>query len=114
MKVYCSHLNKSFTKSSNYYRCNFCGFGWYKIDSIPLIVIGYTEYLEANPNYHEEHEEKDLTKKNWNRCVYCKDLLEKRKHRLCNLKAHLKDVKKQHAEFTENILIVLRGFRKDR
>jgi hypothetical protein len=114
MKVYCSHLSKTFTKASNYYHCNFCGNGWYGINPAPLVIVGFTDAYEASPSYMDSFVEKDLSKKNWTRCPYCKDLLEKRKHVLCNLKDYFRDARKQHAEFVVNIMIVLRGFKKDK
>jgi len=114
MKVYCSHLNKTHTKKSNYYHCHFCENGWYAIDPAPLIIIGYTDAYEASPSYIDSFIEKDLSKKNWTRCHVCKDLLAKRKHTICNLKVYFKDVRQQHAEFMVNIMIVLKGFKKDK
>lgn len=114
MKIYCSHLNKTFTKSSNYYHCHFCGYGWYTQDAIPLVVIGYTDAYEASPNYHDAFIEKDLSKKKFKRCAVCRDLLEKRKHTLCAFKAGFKEWRKRHNEIMNNVMIVLRGFRKDK
>lgn len=114
MKIYCSHLNKILIKSSNYYKCSFCGFGWYVKDPIPLVVIGQTDPVDVNPQYYDSFVEKDLSKKNWVRCSFCKDLLEKRKHRICIFKAYLKELHKRHDEVVENIMIVIRGFRKDK
>lgn len=114
MTVYCSHTKKTFTKSSNYYLCHFCGFGWYGFEPIPLVVIGYTDPYEASPNHQDSFIEKDLSKKNWSRCTICKDLLEKRKHRICTLKLYLKGFRKRHQEILTNIMIVIRSFRKNR
>lgn len=114
MKVYCSHLNKTFTKSSNYYQCHLCGNGWYGVNPAPLIIVGYTDAYEASPSYVDSFIEKDLSKKNFKRCHVCKDLLEKRKHRLCTVKDYFKNARKQHADFVHNIMIVLNGFKKDK
>jgi len=113
MTVYCSHLNKTFTKGSNYYHCHFCGYGWYGTNPIPLVVIGQTDPIDVNPNYLDAIHGKDLTKKKFNRCPVCRDLLEKRKHRLCNVKSNFKILKVRHAEFIETVIKVVKGFRKD-
>ncbi len=112
MKIYCSHLNKVFTKTSNYYKCQFCGYGWYGNDSIPLVVIGQTDPLDVNPKYNDKFVEKDLSKKNWTRCRVCKDLLEKRKHRLCAVKIYLKELRKRHIETMKNFMVVVQGFKR--
>jgi phage FluMu protein Com len=114
MNVYCSHSNKVFTKASNYYKCPLCRFGWYGNDPIPVIIIGQTDPVDVNPKYNDAFVEKDLSKKNWTRCRVCKDLLEKRKHRLCALKVYLKELRKRHDETMENIMIVVRGFKRDK
>lgn len=114
MKIYCSHLNKTITKSSNYIQCHFCGYGWYGTAVTPLVIIGYTDAYEASPNYHDGFVEKDLSKKKFSRCAVCHDLLEKRKHRLCTFKVYLKEFRKRHDEFVENVMIVVRGFKRDK
>lgn len=111
MKIYCSHLNKTFTKSSNYYQCHFCGYGWYGNIPAPLVIIGFTDAYEASPNYASQFDQKDLSKKQFKRCLICRDLLEKRKHRLCAFKVQFKEFRKRHDEFVENIMIVIRGFK---
>lgn len=114
MNVYCSHFDKVFTKSSNYYHCPSCRRGWYSNEPAPLMVIGFTDAYEASPNYGEQFEKKDLTKKNFKRCKYCKDLLEKRKHRICIIKDKLEIYKQRHNEIIERIMVVLRGFKRDK
>jgi|SRR5579864_7757725 len=114
MKVYCSHFDKIFQKSSNYYHCPSCRRGWYGFDPAPLMIIGFTDVYEASPNYADQFEKKDLSKKEFKRCRYCKDLLEKRKHRLCALKERLDIFKKRHKEFVGHIAVVIKGFKRDK
>jgi hypothetical protein len=78
------------------------------------MVIGFTDAYEASPNYTDQFEKKDLSKKNFKRCKYCRDLLEKRKHRLCILKAHLEVYRKRHNEFVAQVMVVIRGFKRDK
>lgn len=112
MKIYCSHSLKDFNKASNYNYCRLCTFGWYSNDSVPMVVVGYTEPYEVDKDYLNHLEEKDLSKKKFTRCVICRDLLEKRKHRLCKIKNILEILKRRHKEYVENILNVVRGFRR--
>ncbi len=114
MKVYCSHYDKVFTKGSNYYHCQSCRQGWYSFQPAPLVVIGFTDAYEASPNYHDQFVEKDLSQKKFKRCAICKDLLEKRKHLLCMVKVNFKEFRKRHDEFIGNIMIVIRGFKRDK
>lgn len=114
MKVYCAHAQKVFSRASNYYKCGTCLFGWYSNEPIPLVIIGETDPIDVNPRYFEEHEVKDLSKKNFKRCKYCKDLLEKRKHTLCNIKAQLEMYRKRHNEFITQVMVVIKGFKRDK
>ncbi len=114
MKVYCAHAQKVFARASNYYKCGTCLFGWYSNEPIPLVIIGETDPIDVNPKYFEEHEVKDLSKKKFTRCRICKDLLEKRKHYICQFKDYFKDARAQHADFVKNIMIVIRGFKSDK
>jgi len=113
MRIYCAHTYKMFTKSSNYYKCHICLSGWYGNEPIPLIVIGQTDPIDVNPKYMDEFEAKDLSKKKFKRCDICKDLLEKRKHRLCDFKRYLKVLKVRHDEFIATLKKVVVGFKDD-
>lgn len=112
MKVYCSHSIKIFTKASNYNTCRLCLSGWYKNDPTPIIIIGYTDSYGVDENYLENSKKKDLSLKQFVRCKICKDLLEKRKHIFCVIKAWYQRTKKRHQEVFENIFNVVKGFRK--
>lgn len=114
MKIYCSHSLKKFYKASNFYRCPSCSSNWYGNDRTPIIIIGYTEPYEVDENYLERIEREDLSKKKFVRCIVCKDLLEKRKHIKCTLKVYWEHFYTNHTEFVQNILIVLKGFKRDK
>ena len=86
MKIYCSHSQKVYSNSSNYYQCALCLTGWYSIDPVPMVVIGYTELTEVDARYNSRIEEKNLTQSKFVRCTICKDRIGKRSHVLCNIK----------------------------
>lgn len=86
MKVYCAHSKPFVSKSGKYNTCKNCSFGWYDGETIPLVVIGDTDPYVASPNYAQQFEQKDLSKKQFVQCGVCKDLIEKRKHLLCQFK----------------------------
>lgn len=113
MKVYCSHLNNTFHKKSNYIVCNLCPARWYTTDPTPMVIIGFTEQYEVDKDYMERWAEKDLSQKVFTRCRVCKDLLGKRKHLLCMFKTSTKSFVVRHREFIQNITIVIKGFKKD-
>jgi len=114
MNIYCSHFDKVLTKGSNYFHCPSCRRGWYGTEPAPLVVIGFTDAYEASPNYADQFEKKDLSKKTFKRCKYCKDLLEKRRHTLCNFKAQFEVYRKRHNEFVAQVMVVIRGFKRDK
>jgi hypothetical protein len=114
VKVYCSHSIKDFNKASNYSACKLCLQGWYGIDPIPVVVVGYTEPYEVDENYMDRFKEKDLSAKKFTRCLICKDLLEKRKHITCNIQAWWRSVGKRHKETINRMLSVVIGLRKDK
>ena len=111
MEIYCSHFDKVYTKSSNYYHCPSCRQGWYVVQPAPLVVIGYSDPYEASPDYMEQFKEKDLSQKQFKRCPFCKDLLEKRKHTLCIIRSYFQAVRKRHNEFVIQIKKTLKGFK---
>jgi hypothetical protein len=113
MKVYCAHNQRSFSRSSNYYKCGVCSAGWYSNEPIPLVLLGQTDPVDVNPKYMDEFEAKDLSKKIFTRCEICKDLLEKRKHRLCSVKSYVNRLKLRHAELAARLKKVVAGFGAD-
>lgn len=88
MKIYCTHSIKVYTKKSNYYQCSLCPAGWYGSDSVPLVVIGDSDPLNIDKRYGQ-NKEKDLSTKKFRRCDICRDLIEKRKHIICEFKRFL-------------------------
>src|SRR5258706_12921795 len=97
MRIYCAHAFKTFTKTSNYYKCHICMQGWYTTDATPLVVIGQTDPGDVNPKYLDNIAPPDLSLKKFIRCIICKDLLGKRQHILCNIKLQFKKFSKQNA-----------------
>jgi hypothetical protein len=108
MKVYCVHTGAIHSKASNYYRCRFCERGWYGFEPTPLVVIGSTDPYEASPDYGKQAEPKDLSAKVFKQCKYCKDLVEKRKHRLCLFKAYLEAYKKSCGRLVRRLVVFVR------
>lgn len=85
MKVYCAHAIKKFHKNSNFWQCHQCPAGWYALDTVPLVLIGYTDPEELGA----VRKEKDLSKKKFKRCKWCKDTIEQRSHWLCKVQEWL-------------------------
>lgn len=88
--------------------------GWYTSDPTPMVVIGYTEPYEVDKDYLDHLEVKDLSKKKFTRCPVCKDLLEKRKHIVCNIRAWWKSIGKRHKETVNRLFNVIIGMRKNK
>src|SRR5258708_38809460 len=86
MRIYCSHSQKTHSKTSNYNQCKLCLFGWYDIEPIPMVVVGYTDPLEVDERYTSRFDGSKLAKTKFIRCVICKDLEGKRWHVLCAIK----------------------------
>lgn len=82
MIVYCGHQQKTFTKQSNYYMCRVCTAGWYGKDTVPLVILGFTDerdvvvYNTYKRNYSTE------------RCAMCHDVIVNA-HGWCNFKINL-------------------------
>lgn len=112
MIVYCSHSRKNIYPSSNFIKCSLCMASWYTNDPTPMVIVGYTEPYEVDKDYLEHLEPKDLTQKKFNRCNICKDLLEKRRHRICQIKSWWKQITKRHIETISRISKVIKGCKK--
>ena len=51
-----------------------------------MIIIGFTEVTEVDPQYFTKLELKDLKTLKFVRCPVCKDVVKKRQHVLCAVK----------------------------